>query len=134
SHFRRHGAPQHRNSRPRPLSEPRTMQLVMFSRRSEVPQNGLVILRKQREPICLVLSPCADVGRGQVADIVHVEAQERAHLRLLKKILSACQSLTAQTIEVDPIFPIHCHGSISWKSHKISLLREAAGTPALPPA
>ena len=81
-HLRRHGAAQHGDSRTRALAEPGTMQLVMFGSRSEVPQNRLVILRKEGEAIRLVLRPGADVRRGQVADIVHVEAQQRAHFGL----------------------------------------------------
>ena len=120
-HLGRHGAAQHGDSGARPLSEPGTMQLMVLRRRSEVPQNRLVILRKQREAIRLVLRPGTDVGRGQVPDIVHVEAQERAHLGLLQKILGARQAFAAQAIEVNPIFPIHRHRSICGQSHRILL-------------
>jgi hypothetical protein len=82
-HLRRHGAAQHGDSGARAVSEPGTMQLVMFRSRSEIPQDRLIVLWKEREAIRLVLGPCTDVGRGQVADIVHVEAQQRTHLRLL---------------------------------------------------
>ena len=94
------------------------MQLVMLGGRSEIPQNRLVVLRKKGEAICLVLSPSTNVGGGDVPDIVHVKAQQRAHLRLLEKILGARQSFAAQAIEVDPIFPIDSHRSVSRQSHK----------------
>src|SRR5712675_1891341 len=79
NHRRGHGAAQHGDSGTRPLSEPGTMQLVVFRGRPKIPQNRLVILREECEAIRFVLGPSADVGRGQVADIVHVEAQESAH-------------------------------------------------------
>ncbi len=88
------------------------MQLVVFRRRSEVPQDWFVVLRKQRETVRLVLRPCADVGRGQVAHIVHVKAQQRSHLGFLQKILGPRQALAAQAVEVNPVFPIDRHRSI----------------------
>ena len=101
------------------------MQLMVLRRRSEIPQDRLVVSRKEREAIRLVLSPGTDVGRGQVPDIVHVEAQERAHPGLSQKILGARQALPAQAIEVNPVFPIHRHRSISGQSHKNLLLCDA---------
>ncbi len=82
-HLGRHGAAQHGDSGARPLSEPGTMQLVVFRRRSEIPQNRLVVLRKQREAVGFVLRPCSNVCRRQVADVIHVEAEKGAHLRFL---------------------------------------------------
>jgi len=60
----------------------RAIQLMVPGRRSEVPQDWVVILRQQREAVGLVLRPCADVRGRQVAHVVHVEAEQRAHRRL----------------------------------------------------
>src|SRR6516225_947144 len=94
------------------------MQLMMFRRRSEVPEDRLVILRKQRESVRLVLRPRSDVRRREIAHIVHVEAEQSTHFRFCKQSLRASQSLAPQPVEIDPVFPIDCHRSVSWKSHK----------------
>jgi len=60
------------------------------------------------------------VGRGQIPDIVHVEAQERAHLRLLQKILGAGETFAAQAIEVDPVSQSTAIVPYVGQSHKIS--------------
>src|SRR5216684_40706 len=103
------------------------MELMVLRSRSEIPQDRLVILRKEGEAIRLVLSPRTDVGRGQVPNIVHVEAQQRTHFRLLQKILGAREAFAAQAIEVDTIFPIHRHRSICGQSHRILLCWEVRG-------
>jgi hypothetical protein len=80
----------------------------------KVPQDGLVVLRQQREAVGLVLRPGADMRRSQVAHIVHVETEQRAHLRLRQQSLGLGQALAAQAVEVDSLFPIDCHGSVSF--------------------
>src|SRR5258708_27780782 len=101
------------------------MQVVVLRSRSEIPQNRLVILRKEGEAIRFVLRAGPDVGCGQVPDIVHVEAQEGAHFGFLQKILSARETFAAEAIEVDAIFPIHRHRSICGKSHRVLLVSES---------
>ena len=54
---------------------------MMLGGGAEIPENRLVVLRQQREAVGFVLRPGADVRRGEVAHIVHVEAEQRAHLR-----------------------------------------------------
>src|SRR5579864_4656562 len=85
---------------------------------SEVPENGLVILRKQGEAVGLVLSPGADVRRSEVAHIVHVETQQRAHRGLGEEVFGFLQAFAAQPLEVDAVLPIDRHGSMSFESHK----------------
>src|SRR5258706_8422375 len=85
SHFRRHCPTQERNSRARAFSEPWAMQLMMLGGGAKVPQDRLVVLRKQREAAHLVLSPRADVRRREVSHIVHVEAKKRAHFGFRKQ-------------------------------------------------
>ena len=90
------------------------MQLVVPGGGAEIPQDGLVVLRQKREAVGLVLGPGADVCGSQIADVVHVEAQQGAHLRLRQQVLRARQTLATQAVEVDAIFPIHCHRSVSF--------------------
>ena len=118
AHLRRHRAAQHRDARPRALAQPRAVQLMMPGGGSEVPKNWFIILRQQSEAIRLVLRPCADVRGRQVAHIVHVKAEERAHFRLLQQSLRPRQPLASQTIEVHSLFPIHRHRSVSRQCHK----------------
>src|SRR5947209_1626158 len=96
------------------------MQLVMLRSGSEVPEDGIVILRKQGEAIGLVLRPCAYVRCGEITHVVHVEAQERSDLGLSEQVLGALQTLTAQAIEVDTIFPINRHRSVCRQCHGLA--------------
>ncbi len=90
---------------------------MMLGGRAEVPQNRLVILRQQSKAADLVLRPGADVRRGDVAHVVHVEAQQRADLGLREQRFDARQALAAQAIHIDALLPIHCHGSVSFQCH-----------------
>ena len=123
SHFRRHGAAQQRNSRPRTFAKPGAVQLMMAGSGAEIPKNWLVVLRQQREPADFVLRPTADVRRGQITHIVHVKTQQGSHLGFCEKSLSARQTFAAQSIEIDPLFPINGHRSISWQCHDRPPLR-----------
>src|SRR6202035_1626645 len=90
---------------------------MMAGRRTEVPKNGLVILRQQRESADFILRPTANVRGGQVTHVVHVKTQEGSHLGLREKSLSARKTFTAQSIEIDSLFPINRHRSVSWQCH-----------------
>src|SRR5262245_62094353 len=79
---------------------------------AEVPEDRLIILRQQRETADLVLRPGADVRRRDVTDVVHVEAEHGAELRLLEELLDPRKPLPAQPIEIDPLLPIHRHRSV----------------------
>ena len=112
-------APAHRrNARPRALAEPWAVELVVASRRAEVPQDRLVILRQQRKAADLVLRPRADVRGRDVADVVHVEAQQRSELRLREQPLDAVEPLAPQPIEIDPLLPIHRHRAVGLQCHR----------------
>ncbi len=65
------------------------MQLVVLGGGAEIPQDRLVVLRQEGEAIRFVLRPGADVGRGEIADVIHVEAQQRTHLGLFQEIFGA---------------------------------------------
>src|SRR5258708_8017686 len=88
--------------------------------RSEVPEDRLGAPREQREAADLVLRPRADVRGGDVADVVHVEAEQRAHLRLFQQLFGACEALRAQALEIDALFPVHRHRAKSLQTHCFS--------------
>src|SRR6266700_1669967 len=85
----------------------------MARRGAEVPHDRLALLaialREQAEASGLVECPGADVGRREVPDVVEVEAQQRAHLRLSQRLLGALQPLPAEPVEVDARLPVHTH-------------------------
>ncbi len=117
SHLGRHRAAHQGNAGARALAQPRTIELMMPGGRSEVPEDRLVVLRQQRETADLVLRPRADVRRRDVAHVVHVEAQHRAHLGLGQQFLDARQAFPAQPIEIDPLLPIDRHRSVGSGCH-----------------
>ncbi len=88
---------------------------------AEVPHDGLGILREQGEAAVLVLRPGADVGGGDVAHVVHVEAEQCAHFGFGEQRFHARQALAAQAVEVDALLPINCHGAIGVECHECLL-------------
>jgi hypothetical protein len=117
AHFRRHRAAHQRNARARPLAEPVTVDAVMLCGGTEIPEDRLVVLRQQGEAADLVLRPCADVRGRDVAHVVHVEAEDRAQLRIRQQLLDACEALSTQPVEVDPALPVDRHRSVSSNCH-----------------
>src|SRR5580692_4079044 len=104
---------------------------MMLGGGSEIPQDRFVVLRQQSEAIRFILRPRANVGRGEIAHVVHVETEQRAHLRLSEQGFGFRQALSAQTIEVDPVFPIDRHGSMSFQCHNyLQLLASSCQLPA----
>ena len=90
---------------------------MMFRRRSEVPENRLIVLRQQREAVRLVLRPCANVRGGEIAHVVHVETQQRSHVGFCQQVFGFLQAFAAKPVEIDSAFPIHSHGPVSFKCH-----------------
>lgn len=93
--------------------QPRRVHLVMFRGRAEVPEDGQAVARQQREARVLVAGPLADVGRGDVADVVRVEQQQRAEIRFLQLGLGAGKPVAAEFVEIDPLLPVHAHRGAS---------------------
>ena len=104
------------------LAEPRAVELVMPRGRAEVPQDRLVALRQQREADELVHRPRADVGRGDVADVVHVEAEQRAQLGLGERALRARQPLAAAAGRSRPAAPSRRPSSRTFDPHRSTFL------------
>ena len=99
-----------RDARPRAfLAEPRAVELVVSRSRPEVPEDRLAVAGEKAESDELVHRPRPDVGRGDVADVRHVEAQKRPELRLLQVRRRPLQALFAEPVEVGPLLPVHRH-------------------------
>src|SRR5262245_33697209 len=90
---------------------------MVLGGRPEVPQDRLVALRQQREAADLVLRPRSDVRGRDVADVVHVEAEDGPHLRLGQQVLDPSQAFAAQPIEIDPALPVHRHRAVGFDCH-----------------
>jgi len=100
------------------LAEPRVVELVVARSRPEVPHDRVVTLRQQTEADVLVDRPHADVGRRDVADVAHVEAEQRAQLRALEPRLRAREPCLSEAVEVDPLLPVDAHHAVAADSHR----------------
>src|SRR6266850_4509619 len=91
--------------------EPGRVELVVDGSRAEIPQDRLTGAREQRPTRELVALPLADLGRGDVADVVDVEDQERAELGGLQRLPYAAQPVTMEPAVVDALLEIDPHGA-----------------------
>src|SRR5581483_4142495 len=89
----------------------------MACRRAEVPHDRLFVLHQKAEARQFVHCPGANVRSCDVANIVHIEAEQRAQLRMLEKFLNARQAFVAQTFKVNALFPIDSHQTVCSDSH-----------------
>ena len=114
-----HRAAQRRDAGARAaVGEPRVVQLVVARRGAEVPHDRLVVLGEQAEAVELVLRPRADVGGRDVADVGHVEAQQRSDRGLGQQAADSRQPLLAEAIEPNPLLPVDGHRSVGLESHR----------------
>ena len=91
--------------------EPGRVELVVHGGRAEVPQDRLAVAGEQRPAAELVALPLADLGRGEVADVVDVEDQQRAEVGFLQRLLDAARPVAVQAAVVDPLLEIDPHGA-----------------------
>ena len=70
---------------------------------------GSPAARQQGVASVLVAGPLADVGAGDVADVVRVEQQQRAEVGLLQLLLGAREAIARGAAEVDPLLPVDTH-------------------------
>ena len=80
-----------------------------FGRRRRVPQQWRALHRTQRIAHELVARPFADMGAGDVADVVEIEGDHAAEPGVADRFLGARQTLLVQAIVVDPLLPILGH-------------------------
>ena len=78
----------------------------MHGGRAEVPDERLLAAHQQREAAELVALPFADLGGGDVADVVDVEEEQRAALRFVERRAGPCQAVGAQPVEIDAALEI----------------------------
>src|SRR5438270_651071 len=108
------------NTGARTFSEPGTVELVMPRGRTKVPHNWLIILREKGEACQLIHCPRSDMCRRDVAYIVHIEAEQRPHLRLFEQFFNTCKTLGAQPFKVYAFFPVYAHQAIGSDRHDFS--------------
>src|SRR5262249_45811203 len=90
-------------------------------RGAQVPNDRLRGARREAQADQLVEGPRSDVGRGQVTDVVHVEAEQRAEVGLGEELLRAREPLTAEAVEVDALLPVDSHRAVGASSHQVFL-------------
>src|SRR6185369_4276055 len=84
----------------------------MDRRRAEVPQDRVGAATRQQCPATdLVAFPLADLGRGEIADVVDVHHQQRAELGLLQRLTRAREAIVVQPAVVDALLEIDAHGA-----------------------
>ena len=89
--------------------EPRRIELVMHGGGAEVPQDRFAGAGQQRPARQLVALPLADLGRGEIADVVDVEHQQRAKFGLLQCLLGAAEAVAVQAAEIDALLEVDAH-------------------------
>ena len=82
------------------------MQAVMRRRRTEIPQMWSLVAYQQRIAGDLVARPFADDCGSEIADVVVVEAQQRAEIGRGQRFLRAGQPVFMQPVEIDTLFKI----------------------------
>ncbi len=80
--------------------------LWWLRRRAEVPDVRVAVAGEQRVARELVARPLADHRAGGVADVVLVEAQQRAQARVGERGARAREAVVVQPPEIDPLLEI----------------------------
>jgi hypothetical protein len=91
--------------------EPRSIELVVDGGRTEVPKDRFLVAREQRPPAELVALPLADLRRGHVTDVVHVEDEQRTEVGFFQRLLDAAEPVTVQPAVIDAFFEVDSHGA-----------------------
>src|SRR5258708_26411234 len=112
------------------MARPRVEELVMSCGGPEVPHDRLVPPRQKREPRRLVRRPRSNVGCGDVADVVHVEEKQRAHVGCVQSMLRAREAFATQSVEVGALLPVDGVESVGFcqTAHLRHNLRASAAT------
>ena len=95
--------------------KPGRVELVVHGRRAEIPQDRLAAAREQRPARELIALPFADLGRGDVADVVDVEHEQRAELGFLECHPRPRKAVTMEAAVIDALLEIHSHDAERWK-------------------
>src|SRR6185436_18268993 len=88
------------------VREPRRMQTMMLGCGTEIPNVGIAVAGQERIAGQLVARPLADDGARHVADIVLVEAQQRAKARRDQRLARSRQPVVVQSAKVDALLEV----------------------------
>ena len=92
--------------------EPRRIEPVVHGGRAEVPEDRIgAALGQQRPAADLVALPLADLGGGEVADVVGVHHQQRAEVGLVQRLAGAGEPVIVQAAVVDALLEVDAHGA-----------------------
>src|SRR5260221_8009850 len=86
---------------------------------AEIPQMRLAIAAQYREAAEFIARPLADGGRGDVADVVVVEAQQCAERGIADSLPGAAQAVTVETPKIDAFLEIDIHDPMSVEARPI---------------
>ncbi len=92
--------------------QPVAVEAMVDRGRAEIPHDRLAVAGQQREAAELVALPFADLGAGDVADVVDVEEEQRATGRRFQRRAGTRQTVVAQAIEIDPALEIDRHMAV----------------------
>src|SRR5262249_61231614 len=95
-------------------------------RGAQVPNDRLRGARREAQADQLVEGPRSDVGRGQVTDVVHVEAEQRTEVGLGEELLRAREALAAEAVEVDALLPVDSHRAVGAGCHQTFFPRRSS--------
>ena len=109
---RRHRAAEARQSgKAVVFRKPRRIDLVVPRGGAEIPHPRLAVAGQQAPARELVARPLADHRARDVADVVLIEAEERAESRGCERVAGAREAVVVQPAEIDALFEIHLHAA-----------------------
>ena len=91
------------------LAQPRRVEAVVLGGRAEVPDVRVAVAGEERIARELVARPFADHRARRVADVVLVEAEQRAEARAGERLARARQPVVVQAAEVDALLEVDLH-------------------------
>src|SRR6185312_20906 len=91
--------------------EPGRIELVMDRGRAKVPKDWITAPCEQDPARKLVARPFTDLGRGDVADVVVVEQQQRAKVGGFERGLRTAEAIAVHAAVVDTFLKIDAHSA-----------------------
>src|ERR1700722_13829326 len=89
--------------------QPWRINTVMGGGRTEIPQMRLAVAAQHREAAEFIARPLADCRRSYVADIVVVEAQQRAERGIANRLPGASQRIAGRPPKIDALLEVDIH-------------------------
>ena len=91
------------------VMQPGRIEPVVLGGRTEIPHIGIAVAGEEAIARELVARPFADHRRGDVADIVLVEGQDRTEVRPGQGLARPAEAVVVQAAEIDPLLEIDGH-------------------------